>query len=366
MKKIYVIMLLCVPLLLFLGFRTSKAIGVSGLVAQQAQGPSYHLETDHISMKDLGKLLERLGKEIQQKGQVTIGGDSYPVTDYGYLEFHVSPRQEGTSIQFELSTHKGLPTKKGKETRTTYISYERGNMRVTPAEFAKILARFGKTLASKGTFIIDDHSVAFEGTASVVQQLMEHTRQRGGRPPCSFTFDVMFGQKDFPVPQDEAEDPTALRPEERGWIKELAKKEITGADQKAVAKLFDSLSRDLKAGRVRVGDQDLPAGENIMCGLSHLIAMDGTSHRIRVGFQFGEVTPRKRPTGPRYGEEFFDAPMKKVGALLKRLGTEILESGTFKLGETEFKVKERATYEISASEGGFSIGLGYTEPPKKK
>jgi hypothetical protein len=58
--------------------------------------------------------------------------------------------------------------------------------------------------------------------------------------------------------------------------------------------------------------------------------------------------------------------MKKVAALLKRIGTEMLESGTFKLGETEFKVKEKATYEVSASERGFEIGLKYTEPPKEK
>ena len=365
MKKVNSYLLHVISLCLFSVFAITNPTVVNGQ-------PAYNLETDHISAADLGELLERMGKEIQQKGQVTIGGNTYPVTGFGSIELSVAQRRrgtqgtQGTSIQFEIGVgRKGLPTK-----GTTYISYSRSyggkNMRMTPAEFAEILAKLGKTLASKGTFVIDDHKVAFEGTASVVQQLMEQTRQRGRRPPYSFTFDVMFGQKDFPVPQDEAEDPKALRPEERGWIKELAKKEIKGADQKAVAKLFDSLSSDLKAGRVRVGDQDLPAGENIMCGLSHLIAMDGTSHRIRVGFQFGEAPPRKRPTGPRYGEEFFDAPMKKVGALLKRLGTEILESGTFTLGDIEFKVKERATYEIGASERGFSIGLQYTEPPKKK
>jgi len=238
---------------------------------------------------------------------------------------------------------------------------------VTPAKFAEILAKLGKTLASKGAFVIDDHSVAFEGKAKVVQGLIERSRPRRGLGPFySFTFDVMFGKKDFPVPLDEEEDPKALLPEERAWTKELAKKEITALDQKAVAKMLDSLSRDLKAGRVRVGEQDLPAGENISGGLAHQIAVDGTSHRIRVHFQFGEAPRPQRPTGPRYSKEFFNKPMKQVGALLRRLGTEIIEKGTMKLGETEFKVKERAYYEINVNERGFAIGLQWRDPPKEK
>jgi hypothetical protein len=51
---------------------------------------------------------------------------------------------------------------------------------------------------------------------------------------------------------------------------------------------------------------------------------------------------------------------------MKRLGTEILEAGTIKLGENVFSVGEKATYEVGASERGFEIGLQYTEPPKEK
>ena len=58
--------------------------------------------------------------------------------------------------------------------------------------------------------------------------------------------------------------------------------------------------------------------------------------------------------------------MKKVGALLRRLGTEIIEKGAMTLGDTEFKVKERAYYEINVSERGFEIGLQWVEPPKEK
>lgn len=367
MKKIYVLALLCIPLCLFLVFGTTTPLGKTQEQEeqeQQVQVPRYNLETDRISMTDLGRLLERVGKEIQQKGQVTLGGHSYPVTDYGGLEFSVGPRRrgKGTSMHFELSSGKTSFPEKAK----TYISYERRNLRVAPGVFAEILDKLGKTLGSKGAFVIDDHSVAFEGKAKVVQELIERSRPVRGDQEYRFTFDVMFGKKDFPTPQDEEEDPKALLPEERAMIKELAKKEITDADQKAVAKMFDSLSRDLKAGRVRVGDQDLPAGENIRGGLSHLISVDGTSHRIRVYFRFGEGPPLGRPAGARYSKEFFNEPMKKVGALLKRLGTEIIEKGTMTLGDTEFKVKERAYYEMNVSERGFEIGLQWVEPPKEK
>jgi hypothetical protein len=368
MKKIYVFGLLCISLCLFLVFGTSTPLAKTQEQEEQVQKvqvPRYSLETDRISMTDLGKLLERLGKEIQQKGQVTIGGNSYPVTDYGGLEFSVGPRRQGpgTSINFELSS--GMTS--FPEKARTYISYERRLQNVTPGILAEILAKVGKTLVSKSAFVIDDHSVAFEGKAKVVQKLIERSQPRRGLDPSyGFTFDVMFGKKDFPVPLDEEEDPKALLPEERAWIKELAKKEITALDQKAVAKMLDSLSRDLKAGRVRMGDQDLPAGEIIRGGLAHQIAVDGTSHRIQVHFQFGEAPQQQRPTGPRYSKEFFNKPMKQVGALLRRLGTEIIEKGTMTLGDNEFKVKQRAYYEINASERGFEIGLQWVEPPKEK
>jgi len=360
MKKVYALALFCIPLFLILGFGTTQPIGENGGQEEQAQVGSYHHETDHISMTEVGKLLERLGKEIQKNNSVTVGGKSHPIAGQGGLELSVVPRGERTTLQIEIyAGATGIPTR-GK----TYVSYACGRQRGTPAEFTEILAKLGKTLASKGTFVMEDHSVALEGTASVVQRMMERTRPgRGRQQPYTFYLDVVFGENEFPLPEDEQDE---VEEEKRGDIKELAKQEMIGADHKAIAKVLDSLSNDLKAGKVRVGDKDLPVGENIQFGLTHLIATDGKSQRVRVGFRFGEVTPRKRPTGPRYGEEFFDAPMKKVAALLKRLGTEILESGTFKLGETEFKVTERATYEISASDRGFSIELQYTEPPKEK
>jgi hypothetical protein len=360
MKKFYAFALLGIPLCLILGFGTTQPIGENGGQEEQVQVGSYGRETDYMSMKEVGKLLERLGKEIQQNSRVTIGGNSYPVTDQGVLEISVGPRRGGTSMQIEISSGRTEPPSQGK----TYVSYARFGQRSTPAEFAELLTEVGKTLASTGTFVMEDHSVALKGTASVVERLTERTRQfQGRRPPYTFYVEVVFGEKDFPLPEDEVD---GVEAEKRGDIKELAKKEMSGADQKAIAKLFDSLSRDLKAGRVHVGDKKLDVGKNIMFGFTHLIAADGKSERIRAGFQFGTPPPQQQPTGPKYSKEFFDAPMKQVGALMKRMGTEILESGTFKLEENEFPVGKMATYEIKASESGFSIELQYSKPPKTK
>jgi hypothetical protein len=263
-------------------------------------------------------------------------------------------------MQIEISAGRKEPPAKGK----TYVSYARYGQRSTPTELAEILAKVGKTLASTSAFVMEDHSVALKDTASVLERLAERTRYFPTRqPPYAFAVDVVFGEKDFPLPEDEED---VFEEFKRGDIKELAKKEMSGADQKAIAKLFDSLSRDLKAGKVRLGDHELEVGKNIMFGLSHLVATDGKSDRIRAYFMFGEVPPREKPKGPRYSQEFYDAPMKQVGALLKRMGTEILESGSFKFEENEFPVGKNAIYEVKASERGFSIELQYSEPPKEK
>ncbi len=181
--------------------------------------------------------------------------------------------------------------------------------------------------------------------------------------PYRYSFDVVFGEQRFPVPQDEQDDVEA---EQRGWVKELAIKESMDVDKAAVVKLFEQLSADLKEGRVSIGETSLPAGDMIQFGISHLVATEGNSNRIRFAMQFGPAVPQARMVGPRYSKEFFDEPMKNVGTVLKRMGTEILEKGAFKLGENEFKVKELATYEISASSRGFSIELSYIETNKDK
>jgi hypothetical protein len=359
MKKVYFMVLLCIPILLFLGFKTSNAIGVNGQAAQTPE-PSWGMETDNISMAEVGKLLERLGKEIQEKGEFTAGDKTFALKGQGSLEWGARSMPGGTSLQIEIGTRERPPR------GNTYVAYDvSGGRPATAADAAEVLAKIGKTLASKDIFVIDEHSVSLEGRIVVTQRMTETVRGKGrGRSmPYMYSFDVVFGKQRFPVPQDEQDNVEA---EQRGWVKELAINESMDVDKEAVVKLFEQLSTDLKEGRVSIGETSLPAGDMIQFGISHLVATEGNSNRIRFAMQFGPAAPQARMAGPRYSKELFDEPMKKVGALLKRMGTEILEKGAFKLGENEFKVKELATYEISASSRGFSIELSYIETNKDK
>lgn len=363
MKKIYALALLCIPLCLILGFVTITAIGVSGCQRAQAQESRYYRETDSISMAEVGKLLERLGQEIQENNSVNLGGKSFSIAGQGRLELSVRPRREGTTtIQIEISAGAtGTPTE-----GRTYVSFVGGSQRVTPAELTELVAKVGKTLANTGTIIMEDHKVALEGTASVVQRLMEGTpgRREG---PYTFFFDVVFGEKDFPLPEDEED---AVEEEKRGEIKELAKKEVKGADQKVIVKLFDSLSNDLESGKVRLGDNDLALGDTIRYnGLTHLIATDGKSQRVRLSFQFGPRQPRpehqqREPDEPRYGKETFERlPISEIGQLLKRIGTEILESGTITFEGVAYRAGQSGSYELGMRHDRFNIELGTNDSP---
>lgn len=362
MKKIYVLALICIPLCLILGLQTSKATGGSGQEEQELV-PGYHRESDSCSMAEVGKLLERLGKEIQQNNSIAIGGNSYSISGQGVFEISVGQRAAGrTSMQLEMLSDVKAATRRGK----TYVSYARFAARpgAKPAYLADIVAEMGKALASTGAFVMEEHKVALEGGIVIKQRITESVRGRGQQMPYTYSFDVIFGVPRFPVPADEVDNQEA---EQRGWIKELAIKEITMPDQKEIAKLFESLSSDLKAGKVKVGDKAFDVGKGIQYGISHLATTDDKAHRVRIGVQFGEIPPRPKRGGPRYSKEFFDEPISKVGELLKRLGTEILDTGAFKLGENEFNVKEKlANYEVIASSRGFSIELGYAEPKKEK
>jgi len=171
MKKIYTLALLCIPLCLILGFVTTTTIGVSGGQETQVQVGPYHRETDSISMAEVGKLLERLGKEIQINNSVNLGGKYFSIAGQGGLELSVNPRKDRTSMHIEINARAtGTPTR-GK----TYVSFARSGQRGTPAELAELVANVGKILANTGIFVIEDHKVALDGTASVVQRLMERT-----------------------------------------------------------------------------------------------------------------------------------------------------------------------------------------------
>lgn len=281
MKKVYALTLLSIPLCLVLGFGAGESIEEEGEQGLQAQQRSYFRETDSISMIEVGQLLERMGREIQQSGSISIGGDSFLFTGIGGLEISVRNQR----LQIEMGGGRTGPPARG----STYVAYFRNFGGWTLTEVAELLAKFGETLGSTGNFVMEDYIVALEGSATVEQRLIENPGPRGRR--YTYTLNVVFGPQEFPLPEDERDE---YEPEQQGTIRELAKREITSADQTAIARLLDSLSRDLKARRVRVRDQELETGENVGVSLSHLVATDGQSNRIQVRIQVREEAPPPR------------------------------------------------------------------------
>ena len=351
MKKIYVYALLCIPLCLILGLGTALSIGAGGQAAQR--GPQYFRETDSTSMMEVGKLLEQLGKQMQQKS-ISIGGESYAVNDKGSLEISVDAR----GIQVEIGYGPANPNRKP----TSMTAYSRMSRSGSPDKLSQLFAGMGKSIANSGSFEIEDHSVKLKGTATATIQLVKTVQGRGNRPPYNFIVNVDFGDKKFPLTDDEKD---FLDEIEHGKSIVIAKKEMKNLDKAELAELLNSISQDLKAGKVSVGDQTLEVGENFGFGLSHLSTTDGSSDRIMTMVMFGKMTPREKQTGPRWGGEFFDASMKELAEILQKVFAGIVKDGTFSIDGKDFKAGEIASYEVGITNRGINLELGYTQPVKK-
>jgi hypothetical protein len=369
MKKIYLLVLLCVPLCLILVFGTLKATGGS---AQEEQTlPGYGVEKEKIDVMEIGKLLERLGKEIQESKSITVGGMTYPTKGIGYLALNVMSRRPGqTGIHMEINASGSDETPRGRG--NSYVAYSGGGPRgVTRADFAATLAGITENIASTGSFMTVDHKVALKGNIAIRQRMWENVKRKGNNPEYNYVFDIYFGDvvTRAMTPTDEQNDETEYEEAVKmGWIKEHAIKTNMGVDKDMLAKLFEELSAGMKDGKAVVGSKSLDIGENIRPRIMHTVfTEEGVNlQRIRVGFMFGDVPRgRRQETGPRYSKELFDEPMKNVAEMLKRIGMEMLEMGKFKVGENEFTIQEKADYEIHVGQRGFSIELQYVQPPKK-
>jgi len=223
------------------------------------------------------------------------------------------------------------------------------------------MAKIGENLASSGNIVMEDYSVALEGTATVTQRLVEN---RGGRQRRAYLLDIAFGQGDLPRPDDEEDMQERVK---LGESTILAEREFTDVNQARLARLFASLSRDLRAGRVSVGDREVPAGERASADFMHSIATDGQSQRVSVRLEFGEVTPRPeppQPDEPRYGKETIGRlPIREIGVLLRRIGTEILESGTITFEGVAYRAGQSGGYELGMRHDRFNIELGTNASP---
>ena len=73
MKRLYALGLFAVPLFLAAGWIGARTVETEEPPQQEViRYPAYGLESQHFAVDDMGRLLERLGREIQQDQQVTF------------------------------------------------------------------------------------------------------------------------------------------------------------------------------------------------------------------------------------------------------------------------------------------------------
>lgn len=362
MKKLYALGLLGIPLFLAAGWMGARTVAEAPQ-EELTMFPGYSIESQHFAMEDLGSLLERMGREIQQDERITIGGNSYPVSGFGGIELNVGRRTRreqlstGVELRFSSTGRTTLPTRAGRP-RQDYDPYQRAGRGWEASAVGDLIAELGETLAGTGTIVLEHHRVPFRGAASIDQRLLENTR--GRRHPYELEVHVLFGEGEFEGPDD---DEDYIEDQEYGLIKSLARDQQQGANRAAVAQMFASLAEDLKAGRVRVGSEQLPAGDNVQFSLTHVAASDGSYDKIEFSLKFGPLPPRRQPGDTRYGDEQFNEPITDLAAILQRLGAQILEDGTFELGDETFAASSMASWEIGASPRGFSVEVSYHQPP---
>jgi hypothetical protein len=368
MKKLYALGLLVAPLFLaaaWMGTRTLEEAQQQEIVSL----PAYGLESGHIAMQDVGALLERLGREIQQDESVTFGGNSYPLSGFGGVEFSVNRMRRGdlerTGVQLDIGSEGRSTTPvnfRTGELRPGYDPYQRSGRNWESSALADVLAELGQTLASTGAIVLEHHQVPFRGAANIDQRLLDGTRGGIGRGrQYELEVHVLFGEGVFEGPDD---DEDYVEDQEYGLITSLARSQQEDADQAAVAQMFSSLAEDLRAGRMRVGDEEVPVGETpVAFVLTHVTATDGAYDKIEFSLHFGP-TP-EWPSGAQVGDESFNEPMTDLAAIMQRIGAQILEDGTFEFNGETFTVSSTANWEIGVGPRGFAIEVSYRHPPER-
>jgi len=374
MKKLYPLGLLVVPLFLAAAWMGARTI--EGTPQQEFEWfPGYSLESGHFAMDDLGNLLERMGREIQQDQQITIGGMSYSVSGFGGIEFGVNrfarggPMRTGVELSFGADGRTTTPVnRRTGQPRAEYDPYERGGRAWEPSALADLLDEFAETLANTGMIEMEYHHFPFKGAAKIDQRLLKKATGRGPlRYSNELEVHVLFGEGDPEWPDD---DEDYVEDQEYGLIESLARSQEEGADRAAVAQLFAAVAENLRAERVQVGDEDLSVGTApVSFGLTHVTASDGSYDKIEFTLEFGlEEWPPSAISGdqdaPRYYDEQWNEPLADLAAVLQRLAAQILEDGTFELGGETFPASRVASWDIGASGGGFSVEVSYQEPPE--
>jgi len=352
MKKNRFLAFVAIPIALSLGFLCVPGPQDPG----EQPGAGYGLESGHISMQEVGRLLERMGREIQENGSIAIGGNTYSFTGFGGMELGINSREGGAGIEISFGSNGRTGTP---ERGDDYDPYKRTGRYWEATDLADILDQLGQTLSGQGVFALEDHRVAFRGAASIDERLYEGPA-RGRRQPFEYSAVIVYGEGDVQLPVDE----DVAETEASTLTRQLASRETEGAGQDAMAEFFTSFAEALRGGVVRVGEQEFALGEDpVGFHITHVAANDGGYDKIEFGLAYGPVPPMVRPQpGERWGDDVENRPTTELAAMLQQVGAQMLEDGMFELGGITFTMGERASWEIGANQRGFSVEMSYVEP----
>lgn len=362
MRKVILFCLICSLPFMVLGCGDGQ--GGNGLEAQTQVGelPRYGFESDHMSLEEIGRMLERMGREIQESGSVTFAGNAYPLTGYGDIEFNLMPRPRpdgSIATGFELGVGaRGTsdPPQPGREGKA-YTFFEGASVQGTPTEVADAIDGLAATLESTGTFSWDIHSADFVGTAFVDQYLGQNTRNP--RQPYRVMLDITFGEGEFARHDDREDLDEAV---ERGQGTVLGSTGAEGVDQAGVVEALQAFAAAVRSGQVAIGEGEAGVGEEVSLGFGHVAAFDGSSEKIEMVLNWPSLPPPEpedRAAGARYYEEPWAMPITEFAEMLQRIATEILEDGTFTMEGEEYTVGETVGGEIGFQSRGMVIEVGW-------
>ncbi|MFH1764454.1 MAG: hypothetical protein ABIF09_09705 [Gemmatimonadota bacterium] len=359
MRKVFVFCMVCSLPFLVLGCGYGQSGNGAGAQEQVGALPNYGFESDVMPMAEIGRVFEEMGREMQQNGSATFLGVTYPLTGNGHIEFGINRRAQGdqglrTSFGVEFaSTGQPEPPERRRGVANTH--YEGRMADGTPAQIADALDQFAESLATTGAFAWDFSSVDFAGTAIIDQYLGQNTRNP--RQPYRFEMEITFGEGEVQRHDDREDQEEAL---DAGEAVLLGNTSVEGADQATVVESLRALSAALRAGQLVVGGGTADIGDQARLGFAH-VEVPGGSHKIEMGLQWPSLPappPQEPATGPSYNEET-SMPTAEFAAMLQRIATEILASGSFTLEGETYTVGDSIGGEISFTPRGMTIEMGY-------
>ena len=324
--------------------------------------PGFGFESDYMSMAQIGAILERMGRQIQQTGAVTFADRSYPITGYGGIEFSLNrrPGREGvfrTGLQMLFDAQGSSDPPTPPEGRA-YTVFEGATVQGEAPELADAVDAFANTLESTGRFTWDFHSTDFAGTAIIDQYLGQNTRNP--RQPYRMIMDIAFGEGEVQRHEDR-EDETD--PAESGAFAMLGSTMGEGgANQAGVVESLRALASGIRTGEIQVGEGRVEFTGEGRLSFGHVV-MPGGSDKIELGLQWTTTPPPEPPAEgegpPQYHDEPTAMPVSEFVALLRRMAAEIQRTGTFAIGDQVYTVGDTISGEIYFSNRGMSIEVGW-------